>query len=76
MGKWDSTWLRLNQRLNGTNYKDDLLTSLNAQFVEAIEKATMFVRYTDLLILLEDGVDTFICSSCLVAPIQYLFRYL
>ena len=76
MGKWDSTWLRLDQRLSGTNYKDARLTFLNAQFVETIKKATMFVRYTDLFKLLEDGVNRLICSSCLVAPIQYLFRYL
>ena len=77
VGKWESTCLQLNQRSsNGTNYKDDRLTSLNARFLETVKKAGMFVRYTELLKLLEDGVNGFICSSCLVAPIQYLFRYL
>jgi len=52
------------------------LTSLNARFVETAKKAGMFVRYTDLLKLLKDGVNRFICSSYLVAPIRYLFRYL
>ena len=61
---------------DGTDYKDDRLTSLNARFVETAKKAGMFVRYTDLLKLLKDGVNRFICSSYLVAPIRYLFRYL
>jgi len=77
VGKWNSTFLHRNQRSSdGTNYKDDRLTSLNARFAETIKKACLFVRYRDLLNLLKDGVNRFICSSCLVAPIRYLFRYL
>ena len=68
VGKWDSTCLHRNQRSSdGTNYKDDRLTSLNTRFVETTKKACLFVRYRDLLNLLKDGVNRFSCYSCLVA---------